>query len=146
MKQGNGIMYLKGQLIYQGEFIQNKKQGHGILYKDGQKHYEGHFRNDLMDGYGILYYEEDVTAPYQALRAQYPHLNQPQYEGDFVHGMKKEKASSIIQMGFYNMRVILFGIICKGLVSSIIRQNHQRLKSLPVVSQHATMRVISLKI
>lgn len=100
MKQGNGIMYLKGQLIYQGEFIQNKKQGHGILYKDGSIHYEGHFRNDLMDGYGILYYEEDLIAPYQALREQYPHLNQPQYEGDFVHGMKKGKGKQYYPTGF----------------------------------------------
>lgn len=100
MKQGNGIMYLKGQLIYQGEFIQNKKQGNGILYKDGQIHYEGHFRNDLMDGYGILYYEEDVIAPYQELRSMYPHLNQPQYEGDFVHGMKKGKGKQYYPNGF----------------------------------------------
>ncbi|MEK5431916.1 AAA family ATPase [Lysinibacillus sp. FSL R7-0073] len=100
MKQGNGIMYLKGQLIYQGEFIQNKKQGHGILYKDGSIHYEGHFRNDLMDGYGILYYEEDLIAPYQALREQYLHLNQPQYEGDFVHGMKKGKGKQYYPTGF----------------------------------------------
>ena len=34
MKQGNGIMYLKGQKVYEGEFIQNKKQGNGILYKE----------------------------------------------------------------------------------------------------------------
>ncbi|MED3798501.1 AAA family ATPase [Lysinibacillus capsici] len=100
MKQGNGIMYLKGQLIYQGEFIQNKKQGHGILYKDGYIHYEGHFRNDLMDGYGVLYYEEEVIRPYQTLRAQYPHLNQPQYEGDFVHGMKKGKGKQYYPNGF----------------------------------------------
>lgn len=100
MKQGNGIMYLKGQLIYQGEFIQNKKQGNGILYKDSQIHYEGHFRNDLMDGYGVLYYEEDVIAPYQELRAMYPHLNQPQYEGDFVHGMKKGKGKQYYPNGF----------------------------------------------
>lgn len=100
MKQGNGIMYLKGQLIYQGEFIQNKKQGHGILYKDGHIHYEGHFRNDLMDGYGVLYYEEEVISPYQTLRAQYPHLNQPQYEGDFVHGMKKGKGKQYYPNGF----------------------------------------------
>ncbi len=100
MKQGNGIMYLKGQLIYQGEFIQNKKQGNGILYKDSQIHYEGHFRNDLMDGYGILYYEEDVIARYQELRAMYPHLNQPQYEGDFVHGMKKGKGKQYYPNGF----------------------------------------------
>ncbi|MFM9533535.1 AAA family ATPase [Lysinibacillus sp. IITD104] len=100
MKQGNGIMYLKGQLIYQGEFIQNKKQGHGILYKDGHIHYEGHFRNDLMDGYGVLYYEEEVIRPYQTLRAQYPHLNQPQYEGDFVHGMKKGKGKQYYPNGF----------------------------------------------
>ncbi|WP_418302630.1 AAA family ATPase [Lysinibacillus fusiformis] len=100
MKQGNGIMYLKGQLIYQGEFIQNKKQGHGILYKDGSIHYEGHFRNDLMDGYGILYYEEALIAPYQAWREQYPHLNQPQYEGDFVHGMKKGKGKQYYPNGF----------------------------------------------
>ena len=100
MKQGNGIMYLKGQLIYQGEFIQNKKQGHGILYKDGHIHYEGHFRNDLMDGYGVLYYEEEVIRPYQTLRAQYPHLNQPQYEGDFVHGMKKGKGKQYFPNGF----------------------------------------------
>lgn len=100
MKQGNGIMYLKGQLIYQGEFIQNKKQGHGILYKDGHIHYEGHFRNDLMDGNGVLYYEEEVIRPYQTLRAQYPHLNQPQYEGDFVHGMKKGKGKQYYPNGF----------------------------------------------
>lgn len=100
MKQGNGIMYLKGQMIYQGEFIQNKKQGNGILYKDGQVYYEGHFRNDLMEGYGILYYEEDVIVPFQELRVQYPHLNQPQYEGDFVHGMKKGKGKQYYPSGF----------------------------------------------
>ncbi|MCY9549827.1 AAA family ATPase [Lysinibacillus xylanilyticus] len=101
MKQGNGIMYLKGQMIYQGEFIQNKKQGNGILYKDGQVYYEGHFRNDLMEGYGILYYEEDVIAPFKESREQYPHLNQPQYEGDFVHGMKKGKGKQYYPSGFF---------------------------------------------
>ncbi|KOP78581.1 AAA family ATPase [Lysinibacillus sp. FJAT-14745] len=100
MKQGNGITYLKGQMIYQGEFIQNKKQGNGILYKDGQAYYEGHFRNDLMEGYGILYYKEDVMAPFKELRAQYPDLNQPQYEGDFVHGMKKGKGKQYYPSGF----------------------------------------------
>ncbi len=100
MKQGNGIMYLKGQIIYQGEFIQNKKQGTGILYKDGKVYYEGHFRNDLMDGYGILYYEEDVIAPFKDLREQYPHLNRPQFEGDFVHGMKKGKGIQYYPSGF----------------------------------------------
>lgn len=100
MKQGNGIMYLKGQMIYQGEFIQNKKQGNGILYKDGQVYYEGHFRNDLMDGYGILYYEEDAIAPFKELRTKYLHLNQPQYEGDFVHGMKKGKGKQYYPSGF----------------------------------------------
>lgn len=100
MKQGNGRMYLKGQMIYQGEFIQNKKQGTGILYKDGQIYYEGHFRNDLMDGYGILYYEEDVIAPFKDLRTQYPHLNRPQFEGDFVHGMKKGKGTQYYPNGF----------------------------------------------
>ncbi|MFJ7978734.1 AAA family ATPase [Lysinibacillus xylanilyticus] len=101
MKQGNGIMYLKGQMIYQGEFIQNKKQGNGILYKDGQVYYEGHFRNDLMEGYGILYYEEDIIAPFKEIREQYPHLNQPQYEGDFVHGMKKGKGKQYYPSGFF---------------------------------------------
>lgn len=100
MKQGNGIMYLKGQIIYQGEFIQNKKQGTGILYKDGKIYYEGHFRNDLMDGYGILYYEEDVIALFKDLRTQYPHLNRPQFEGDFVHGMKKGKGTQYYPNGF----------------------------------------------
>ncbi|MGE7840012.1 AAA family ATPase [Lysinibacillus sp. NPDC093712] len=100
MKQGNGIMYLKGQIIYQGEFIQNKKQGHGILYKDGKVYYDGHFRNDLMDGYGVLYYEEDVIAPFKDLREQYPHLNRPQFEGDFVHGMKKGKGIQYYPSGF----------------------------------------------
>ncbi|MFJ7666755.1 AAA family ATPase [Lysinibacillus sp. NPDC097195] len=100
MKQGNGIMYLKGQMIYQGEFIQNKKQGTGILYKEGKIYYEGHFRNDLMDGYGTLYYEEDVLLPFKDLREQYPHLNRPQYEGDFVHGMKKGKGTQYYPSGF----------------------------------------------
>ncbi|UED82341.1 AAA family ATPase [Lysinibacillus sp. CD3-6] len=100
MKQGNGIMYLKGKKVYQGEFIQNKKQGTGILYKDGKVYYEGHFRNDLMDGYGILYYEEDVIAPFKDCREQYPHLNRPQFEGDFVHGMKKGKGIQYYPSGF----------------------------------------------
>jgi antitoxin component YwqK of YwqJK toxin-antitoxin module len=100
MKQGNGIMYLKGQIIYQGEFIQNKKQGLGILYKDGKVYYDGHFRNDLMDGYGVLYYEEDVIAPFKDLRERYPHLNRPQFEGDFVHGMKKGKGIQYYPSGF----------------------------------------------
>ncbi len=100
MKQGNGIMYLKGQIIYQGEFIQNKKQGNGILYKSGHVYYEGHFRNDLMEGYGVLYYEEDGIAPFKELREQYPHLNKPQYEGDFVHGMKKGKGKKYYPSGF----------------------------------------------
>lgn len=100
MKQGNGIMYLKGQKVYQGEFIQNKKQGTGILYKDGKVYYEGHFRNDLMDGYGILYYEEDVIAPFKDCREQYAHLNRPQFEGDFVHGMKKGKGIQYYPSGF----------------------------------------------
>lgn len=100
MKQGNGIMYLKGQMIYQGEFIQNKKQGNGILYKDGKIYYEGHFRNDLMDGYGILYFEETVIAPFKEIRAQYPHLNRPHYEGEFVHGMKKGKGTQYYPSGF----------------------------------------------
>ncbi|MGE8034025.1 AAA family ATPase [Lysinibacillus sp. KCTC 33748] len=100
MKQGNGIMYLKGQIIYQGEFIQNKKQGNGILYKGGHVYYEGHFRNDLMEGYGVLYYEEDGIAPFKDLREQNPHLNQPQYEGDFVHGMKKGKGKQYYPSGF----------------------------------------------
>lgn len=100
MKQGNGIMYLKGQMIYQGEFIQNKKQGNGILYKDGKIYYEGHFRNDLMDGYGILYFEETVIAPFKKIRAQYPHLNRPHYEGEFVHGMKKGKGRQYYPSGF----------------------------------------------
>lgn len=100
MKQGNGIMYLKGQIIYQGEFIQNKKQGNGILYKSGHVYYEGQFRNDLMEGYGVLYYEEDGIAPFKELRELYPHLNQPQYEGDFVHGMKKGKGKQYYPSGF----------------------------------------------
>lgn len=99
MKQGNGIMYLKGQKVYEGEFIQNKKQGNGILYKDGLKHYEGHFRNDLMDGFGILYHEKAVIAPFADLRAQHPHLNRPQFEGDFVHGMKKGKGKQYYPNG-----------------------------------------------
>ncbi|GLC88965.1 AAA family ATPase [Lysinibacillus piscis] len=99
VKQGNGIMYLKGKKVYQGEFIQNKKQGSGILYKDGNLYYEGQFRNDLMEGYGILYYEEEVIAPYQALRSQYPHLNRPYYEGEFAHGIKKGKGKQYYPNG-----------------------------------------------
>lgn len=122
MKQGNGIMYLKGQIIYQGEFIQNKKQGHGILYKDGKVYYDGHFRNDLMDGYGVLYYEEDVIAPFKDLREQYPHLNRPQFEGDFVHGMKKARVYNITLVVFYSTKVILCGTICRGQGSCIMFQ------------------------
>ncbi len=77
-----------------------KKQGNGILYKDGKIFYEGQFRNDLMDGYGTLYYEEDVIAPFKELRMQNLQLHQPQYEGDFVHGMKKGKGTQYYPSGF----------------------------------------------
>ncbi|WP_354471085.1 AAA family ATPase [Lysinibacillus parviboronicapiens] len=62
--------------------------------------YEGQFRNDLMDGYGTLYYEEDVIAPFKELRMQNLQLHQPQYEGDFVHGMKKGKGTQYYPSGF----------------------------------------------
>lgn len=86
-----------------------------------------------MDGYGILYYEEDLIAPYQALRERYPHLNQPQYEGDFVHGMKKGKGKQYYPNGFLQYEGDFIWHHMQGQGSSIILLNHRQPRSFPLV-------------
>ena len=44
-------------IVYEGEWYNNKKQGIGILYnKYGNLEYDGEWMDDMKNGIGILYY------------------------------------------------------------------------------------------
>jgi hypothetical protein len=75
MKHGEGVLHYEvegvGRLVYEGEFVQNKKHGHGVLkWGNGQK-YRGQFHNDDFDGDG------NMTWP-----------NGNQYVGQYANGKK----------------------------------------------------------
>ena len=55
---GNGILYSynEGQLVYQGNFLNNYFSGYGTLYhSNGMKKYQGYFKNNNLDGEGVRY-------------------------------------------------------------------------------------------
>ena len=55
---GEGTLYDKdNKLIFEGNYIYNKKNGKGrFIYKDNE-YYEGEFLDDKMEGKGIYYYQ-----------------------------------------------------------------------------------------
>ena len=62
MKEGKGIMnnnneILNYKIIYEGEFIKDKKEGFGILYFENENKFECNWRENIIDESkeGILY-------------------------------------------------------------------------------------------
>ena len=90
--------------------MNNKKHGKGILVdKDGNIIYEGDFVNDYYEGKGKLVYEEGVYYIGQFLKGErhgkgilYYKNGNIKYEGDFVHN-KKEAMGNI----FGKMEIII---------------------------------------
>ena len=57
LKNGKGILYYSnGNIIYDGDWINDKKEGNGKYIDEDGKYYIGEFKNDLQNGKGILYY------------------------------------------------------------------------------------------
>jgi hypothetical protein len=64
-------MKIKGEGIYQGNFVDGMYQGFGVFDWDNGNRYEGEWKMNLMDGKGVMTYK-----------------NKDEYEGDFCEGMK----------------------------------------------------------
>ena len=56
LKNRKGILYYpNGNIIYEGEWINDYREGNGkYILEDGQ-YYIGHWKNDLRNGKGIVY-------------------------------------------------------------------------------------------
>ena len=57
-KHGKGIIYYKnGNIMYDGEYVNDKREGNGkYIYENGE-YYIGEWKNDLRHGKGIIYYK-----------------------------------------------------------------------------------------
>ncbi len=56
--QGEGALYLKGKLKYEGEWNFGLPNGKGTLYyENGNKCYEGDWLKGIKEGYGVKYNE-----------------------------------------------------------------------------------------
>ncbi|MDD3569608.1 MAG: hypothetical protein PHY44_00705 [Lachnospiraceae bacterium] len=55
MKNGNGKLYERGQMVYDGNFANDAYEGLGKLYRSGKIRYNGNFAFGEMNGLGTLY-------------------------------------------------------------------------------------------
>lgn len=93
--KGEGKIFTKKELIYDGELKDNLPDGYGTLYENGILKYEGKFKKGLYHGEGVLYYPD----------------GQQLYDGDFKEG--EYEGSGII---FYeNGDIAYVGGFKKGL-------------------------------
>lgn len=75
---GYGIQYNSaGELIYKGNYEENKFSGQGESYTDGVLTYKGEFKNNLYEGEGELYAPNGVVI----------------YSGSFIAGQKSGKGT-----------------------------------------------------
>ena len=50
-----GVMiYDKGEEVYEGEFVNNRREGKGRLIYENGSVYEGEWKDDEMNGRGVL--------------------------------------------------------------------------------------------
>ena len=56
---GNGSLSINGELVYEGQWSNDRKNGYGISYENGKIEYKGQWANDQYHGVGILYYDSN---------------------------------------------------------------------------------------
>ena len=81
---GKGISYATkandDSYYYEGDFENDKKHGVGVdLYGNGEVHYEGEFKNNKYNGQGILFRNRDIKGL---------NYDRPLYSGHFKKGMR----------------------------------------------------------
>ena len=70
LRNGKGVIYnKKGEIIYKGNFKNDKYNGYGEYFYEDGKYYIGEWENGEKNGKGILYYKN----------------NKIQYEGNFIN-------------------------------------------------------------
>ena len=71
LRNGYGILYYKnGNIMYEGDFVNDKAEGNGKYYWENGEYYIGQFKNGLKHGKGIEYYANGNI----------------KYEGNFIDG------------------------------------------------------------
>ena len=61
MIDGEGVIYKDGQMIFKGNYKENKKAGQGF-FKTTIGTYDGNFRNDEFDGEGCFLWSNKKKA------------------------------------------------------------------------------------
>ena len=70
LSHGKGILYYSnGNILYEGDFINDKPEGNGKYIWENGEYYIGQWKNGLRNGKGILYYSNGKI----------------KYEGDFFN-------------------------------------------------------------
>ena len=71
-KHGKGKFFgINDNILYEGDFIKDKREGKGKYYYENGEYYDGEFKNDLRNGKGIEYYKNKKV----------------KYDGDFINDM-----------------------------------------------------------
>ena len=83
LRNGKGTLYNKnGNIIYEGDWINNKKEGNGKwIFEDG-KYYIGQFKDNLINGKGTLYNKNGNII----------------YEGDWINDKKEGNGNLLMKM------------------------------------------------
>ena len=107
LKCGKGIEYDKNEnIIYNGEFVNDKYEGQGkYIYENGE-YYIGQFKNGLENGKGIKYYmngnikyDGDMVNGKAEGNGKYIYENDEYYIGQFKNDLKHGKGTIFYENG-----------------------------------------------
>ena len=86
MRQGKGIQYYEdGDILYEGDFVNDEPEGHGKMYYESGQYYIGQFKNSLRHGKGTHYYDNGEIM----------------YEGDYVNDLPEGNGKLVMDNGNY---------------------------------------------
>ena len=86
MRQGKGTQYYEnGDILYEGDFVNDEPEGHGKMYYESGQYYIGQFKKGLRHGKGTHYYSNGEIM----------------YEGDYVDDLPEGNGKLVMNNGNY---------------------------------------------
>ena len=107
LRHGKGKMYYEnGNILYDGDFIEDNEEGNGKYYYENGEYYIGDWGNSLRNGTGKLYYkngnlkyEGDFIEDNFEGKGKYYYRNGDIYEGEYQKGLRHGKGKVINKHG-----------------------------------------------
>ena len=86
IRHGKGIQYYEnGDIMYEGNFVNDEPEGEGKSHNENGSYYIGHFKNGMKNGKGIYYYPNgDIM-----------------YEGDYIDDEPEGNGKLVMENGNY---------------------------------------------